>query len=149
MVHTLVVYAPEKSRCAVAAQRIGTLLKKRKYSVVIKEAASTSMPDLAAADIILFGSSVDSSRPARTFLHPDYGELARSLKGVNLAGRVVGLFSEEDKMLTTLAKALADTGVAPDKENHLKLAETTGADPAALNRWLGPLVKQLEILRER
>ncbi len=149
MVHTLVIYAPEKSRSAEAAQRIGALLKKRKYSVVIKEAASTSMPDLAAADIILFGSSVGNSRPARTFLHPDYGELARSLKGVNLAGRVVGLFSEEDRVFAALEKALGDTGVALGKENHLTLAEAAGPNPAALDRWLGPMIKQLETLRER
>ena len=115
MVRALIVFAPATPVFLDIAERIEAELNREDFSVIIKPAAAATIPDIAASDLILFGSAKDD----KTAVHTDFSEINRALAGINLAGRIAGLFALnsaetiekfksmlEDSEITVLKEAL-------------------------------------------
>jgi len=107
--------------------------------VAAKKAARAHTPDLAAADLLLLGSAPEGAAP----IHPDFTELLRALRGMTLAGRVVGVFSlGADSTLQVFRRALQDCEVPlPDSCFFRAGGEARSGE---LTSWLRPLVERAE-----
>ena len=139
MFRAAVIYAPS-SREDVA-ERISASLDRKRFRVSVKPAGQASIPDLAAADLVLLGSSAQAQ--GRAALPAEFAEILRALSGINLAGRVAGIFAAGgDAPLAAWKKALKDCGIRLD-DNLLRV---DGADPKALSGWVGGLARQVEEL---
>jgi flavodoxin len=141
MFRAAVIYAP--AALEAAAERISASLDRKRFQVSVKPADQATIPDLAAADLVLLGSSVQG----RGALPKEFAEILRALAGINLAGRVAGIFAAgSDAPLAAWKKALKDCGIRLED----KLLRSDGADPRALSAWVGGLARQVEELaRER
>jgi hypothetical protein len=142
MFRAAVIYAP--AALQAAAERVSASLDRKRFKVSVKTAGEASVPDLAAADLVLLGSSPEG----RAALPQEFAEILRALAGINLAGRVAGVFAEgSDAPLAAWKKALMDSGILLRSENLLRC---DGADPRALSAWVAGLARQVEKLaRER
>jgi len=138
MLRAAVIYAP--AALQAAAERISGSLDRKRFRVSVKLAGEATIPDLAAADLVLLGSSAQG----RAALPPEFAEILRALAGINLAGRVAGVFAEgSDAPLAAWKKALKDSGILLQPENLLRC---DGADAKALSAWVGGLAGQVEEL---
>jgi flavodoxin len=136
MFRAAVLYAP--SDLGPLAERIAASLDRRRFQVTVRPAADAAIPDLSTADLVLLGSSPQG----RAALHPDFAEILRALSGINLAGRVAGVFAAgSDAPLAAWKKALKDCDIRLEPENLLR---ADGADAKALAGWVGRLTRQLE-----
>jgi flavodoxin len=138
MFRAAVIYAP--AALQKEAERISASLDRKRFQVSLKAADQATVPDLAASDLVLLGSSAQG----RAALPPEFAEILRALAGINLAGRVAGIFAAgSDTPLAAWKKALKDSGIRLDAENLLR---TDGADSRALSAWVGGLTRQVEEL---
>ncbi len=136
-----IIYAPADSAVAALAAEMEHAFDPNQFRVRMKEAAQAAVPDLAAADVILLGSQPDG----RAAVHRGFNEIIRSLRGINLAGRVAGLFAVGSrKTLEVLRRALKDSDV-------LIAAEEFVLEPGAGDRhgekagaWVRSIVELLE-----
>jgi flavodoxin len=135
MFRAAVIYAPAALQSA--AERIADSLDRQRFHVLVKPADQASIPDLAAADLVLLGSSAQD----RAALPAEFAEIARALGGIDLSGRVAGVFAAGgDTPLAVWKKALKDSGIRLE-ENLLR---SDGADAKALGGWLAGLTRQVE-----
>ncbi len=135
MLRAAVIYAPDALQAA--AERVSASLDRKRFQVSVKPAGEAAAPDLAAADLLLLGSSAQG----RTALPREFAEILRALAGINLAGRVAGVFAEgSDAPLAAWKKALRDSGIRL-AENLLRCDE---ADAGTLSGWVGGLARQVE-----
>jgi hypothetical protein len=105
--------------------------------VVAKQASQAHTPDLAAADLVLLGSAPGGAAP----IHPDFSELLRALRGMTLAGRVVGVFSlAADSPLQGFRLALQDCEVPLPDSCFFRGGGSAKAGELAA--WLRPLVER-------
>lgn len=141
MFRAVVIYAPSDEAMRSLAERIAGCLDRKRFSVKVKPAAEAAASDLAAADLLLLGGAPKGRSP----LHPEFGELARALAGMNLAGRVAGLFAAEaEGPLAALRKALKDTEVRLPADGSLR---ADLANDRELTAWLAALSAQLDEIR--
>jgi flavodoxin len=137
MFRAAVIYAP--AALQASAERVSASLDRKRFQVSVKPAGEAAAPDLAAADLVLLGSSAQG----RAALPQEFGEIVRALAGINLAGRVVGVFAEgSDAPLAAWKKALRDSGIRLE-ENLLRSDE---ADSRAVSAWTGALARRVEEL---
>ena len=136
MFRVAVIYAP--AELGTVAEKIAGLLDHKRFQVALKPAAEAAVADLSAADLVLLGSSPQG----RGALPQDFAEILRALAGINLAGRVGGVFaSGGDASLAAWKKALKDCELRLGPESFLR---ADGADASALAGWIGGLTRQLE-----
>jgi flavodoxin len=139
MFRAAVIYAP--AALQAVAERISAALDRKRFQVSVKPAEQASIPDLAAADLVLLGSSAQAQAGAP--LPVEFAELLRALSGINLAGRVGGIFAAgSDAPLAAWKKALQDSDLRVD-ENLLRCDQ---ADAQALRGWVVELARQVEEL---
>ena len=142
MYHCAVIYAPAEGEINKIADAVRESMQMCKFSVAVKEAAGASIPDMAAADLILLGSSPQGEGEAS--IHSDFSEIIRALEGVNLAGRVAGVFAvDSEKTLTDFRKALKDSEITLKNEN-LILIKSNKIDKNKIKKWLNRLSAQVE-----
>jgi hypothetical protein len=139
MFRAAVIYAPADAPMQGLAERVAAALDHRRFAVALKPAAQAAIPDLAACDLLLIGAAPQG----RAAVHPDFAELLRALTGVNLAGRVAGLFTPAgEASLQAIRKALKDTDIRLEPQNLFLAEESKGAGQVA--KWIELLVEQLE-----
>jgi flavodoxin len=137
MFRAAVIYAP--AALQQEAERISASLDRKRFKVSLKAADQATVPDLAAADLVLLGSSAQG----RSGLPPEFAEILRALAGINLAGKIGGVFAEgSDAPLAAWKKALKDSGIRLE-ESQLR---ADGADAKTLSAWVGALARQVEEL---
>jgi flavodoxin len=139
MFRAAVIYASADPTMVALAERVAASLDRRRFSVALKPAAQAAIPDLAASDLVLLGFAPQG----RAAVDVEFAELLRALSGVNLAGRVAGLFTTGGEgSLQPLKKALKDTDIHLTPESLLPEGETKGCRHIA--DWIARLVAQLE-----
>jgi flavodoxin len=135
MFRAAVIYAP--AALQAMAERIADSLDRQRFRVLVKPADQASIPDLAAADLVLLGSSAQG----RAALPAEFAEIVRALSGIDLGGRVAGVFAAgSDAPLAAWKKALKDSGIRLE-ENLLR---SDGADSKTLSGWVAGLTRQVE-----
>jgi flavodoxin len=135
MFRVAVIYAP--AALQAAAERIADSLDRQRFRVLVKPADQASVPDLAAADLVLLGSSAQG----RAALPAEFAEIVRALSGIDLSGRVAGVFAAgSDAPLAAWKKALKDSGIRLEES----LLRSDGTDAKALGAWLAALTGQVE-----
>jgi len=140
MFRAAVIYAPADGPVQALADRIAKSLAGSRIAVSLKPAASASISDLAACDLILLGCASQGKSP----IHSDFAEIVRALAGINLAGRVAGVFAlASEAALLAWKKALKDTDIRLEPDNLL-LAKKPEVRAKELSAWDGQLAAQLE-----
>lgn len=140
MYQAAVIYAPASPEMEALSAVIDGRLREHRIKVVRKEAAQAIIPDLAAADLVLLGSTA----AGKAAIHGDFAEILRALKGISLAGRVVGVFAlRSDSTLKAFQKALEDCEIPLDERQFLSVEAPENA-PQDLGPWVGGLIAELE-----
>ncbi len=141
MYRAAVIYAPEEDRVRTVAQAAAAALDARGVRVTLKEAVNAGIPDLTASDLIFLGCCSDDVGP----IHHEFAEMVRALSGVNLAGRVAGVFGVDSPQTPrAFREALRDSEVT--LEGGAELAVQGPADPARIAAWADGLTSRLEEL---
>jgi hypothetical protein len=120
----LVLYedgCPEMER---VARSIAERIEGSGRETMLRSASSATIPELLAAGLYLFG--------AETAEIPSYAEVARVLKGVNLAGRKAVFFGASGAAVARLRVMCADTEVSAA---HADLVGRR-IESAAIAAWL-------------
>ena len=136
MYRLTILYAPEDEEYAGPAKQLGDAFSELGLDVVVKAAKNAGIPDILAADIVIFGSSV-----FKPYLHPHFAEMVRAFKGINLAGKFAGFLSYSDNNAPRLfRKALRDTGIYEFRRDLV--INSGGAEPAELMKWAQELYEK-------
>jgi flavodoxin len=143
MPSVFITHAPDTSEARKTVDLVRAAFESARFSASSKPAAQATMPDLAGADLVVFGLQKTGAAD-----HPEeLADLLRALKGVNLAGRVVGFFSlGGEKASVRLRKVLRDTDAAISDEEPA-LGDARPSRPADIDSWTGKLSAQLQDLR--
>ena len=138
-----ITYAPDSADARKTIEQVRAAFEAASFAVVAKPAATAAMPDLAGADLVVFGLQKADAGDSPEEL----SELLRSLKGVNLAGRAVGFFSlGADKASARLRKVLRDTD-AVLSEDEPGFGDARPTRPADIESWVKKLTALLQDLR--
>ncbi len=138
MYRLTILYAPEDEEYAGPAKQLGDAFSELGLDVVVKAAKNAGIPDILAADIVIFGSSV-----FKPYLHPHFAEMVRAFKGINLAGKFAGFLSYGDNNAPRLfRKALRDTDIFEFRRDLV--ISSGGAEPAELMKWAKELYEKCE-----
>ena len=114
MYSVLILWAPDSAENRRVIEAVTRALEELKTSPTAKRVSDSTVVDLTATDIVLFG--VEKSGAAE--LPPDYNECLRYFKGITLAGRTAGFFSlGNEKATARLRRALKDTEIAQADED--------------------------------
>lgn len=141
MYHAVIIYASGENKLKSIVGKIEESFDKDKFEVVVKDAADASIPDIAAADLILLGSSQEGSKA----VHSNFAEIIRAFEGISLAGRVAGLFSvDSERTLSKFKKALKDSEVTLKKENSFLVNSSERINKTQIREWLQTLSAQVE-----
>jgi len=107
MNRVIILYAPDTPELAQAADKIKRALASEDFTVEIKTSKQCSIQDLAANDLVIAGF-----RDAKKWPHPDFAEINRALSGINLAGRIAGVFGmDTDGMIENFRKSFNDSDI--------------------------------------
>ena len=131
MHNLFITYAPDTAETRRVVDQVRAAFDTAAFTVSAKSAASSLVPDLANADLLIFGlqKTGGSETPA------EFSELVRSLKGANLAGRAAASFSfGSEKASARLRKALRDTGVSLSEEDPV-FGDQRPARQADIAEW--------------
>lgn len=116
MYNVLILWAPDSAETRKVAEYVRAAFNEGRFKTTLKKADETSIVDVAAADVVIFG--LQKSGGAE--VPPEYSELLRVFKGVTLAGRAAGVFSVgTEKASAKIKKSLKDTEVALFEEDPL------------------------------
>lgn len=136
-----IIYAPRDSAIAALAAELERAFDSRHYIIRIKDASKVAVPDLAAADIILIGSMPEG----RSVVHPSFAEILRALKGVNLAGRVAGIFAVGSRKTSeALRRALEDSDVILADEELILEMDTENRHVERARSWVQMLIEHFD-----
>ena len=139
-----ITYAPDSADTRRTVDHVRAAFDPAAFSVSVKPAAETAMPDLAGADLVVFGLQKAQGGDAPV----DYAELLRSLKGVNLGGRAAAIFSlGADKASAKLRKALRDTDITLVEDEPSLPTDHKPSSPAEIEAWTRKLSSSLLELR--
>jgi flavorubredoxin len=138
-----ITYAPDTPENRKTVEQVRSAFDPAAYAVTAKPAAGSLMPDLAGADLLVFGLQKAQGADAPA----EYAELLRSLKGVNLAGRAAGVFSfGGEKASARLRKVLRDTSAAVAEEEPV-FSDQKPTRQAEIEAWARQLSTSLQDLR--
>ncbi len=116
MYNVLILWAPDSAETRKVVEVVRAAFNEGKYKTTVKKADESSIVDIAAADVVIFGLQKSSAAE----LPPEYSDLMRVFKGVTLAGRAAGVFSVgSEKASAKIRKSLKDTEVAIFEEDPL------------------------------
>ncbi|MBN2738911.1 MAG: hypothetical protein JXR70_18160 [Spirochaetales bacterium] len=136
MKNVLILYAPQNESFKTVYLKLESFFSKSQYRVKILSAKEASIPDLSAADIIIFGSGKNKTKA----IHSDYNEIVRSAQGINLAGRVAGFLSFNANDIFNIFKAkFKDSDIAIFPET-LEI-DVDIFDEKTLSKWTDAFIK--------
>ncbi|MBN2442271.1 MAG: flavodoxin family protein [Spirochaetales bacterium] len=128
MLKVIILYAPEDKSTNNPVNNIKTAFENEKCVVLAKSAKNTTIPDITASEILIIGSKTDGKKS----IHPEFKELTRALKGINLAGRTAGIFSfDNEKTVTSFKEVLHDSGISLYNLNLYFKNEMSYSSPTA------------------
>jgi len=120
---TLVLFEDGKPEIEREAKAIADRLEEQGRMASVKSASSIAISDILSADLYLFGADAVGSAA--------FGELARLLKGINLASRKVAFFGSSGAAVAWLRGLCTDTELTVAHSDFIGRPE-----PAALSAWL-------------
>ncbi len=134
MYNLFISYAPDSPENRKSVEEVQAAFDSAQFKAVVKKAAESSIIDLAAADIVLFGAE----KTGASDMHTDFTEIARVTKGANLSGKTAGFFSfGAEKASSKLRKALHNSDISLFEDEPA--AGEKGPKPADLKEWAGKL----------
>jgi hypothetical protein len=114
----------ESQDCERDAKAIAERLESQGCSVALEPASGASVSQVLAAQLYVLGAQAPGS--------PSYAELARVLKGMNLAGRKAAFFGPTGATVAWLRSLCADTEVLFARSDLVGRRP----DPSAISSWL-------------
>jgi hypothetical protein len=115
------------------AHVIKKVLEQWGWKTTMKPAEEARIPDLTPVDLMFFGAEDSVSLPSSS-----YGELFRSLQGVNFAGRKGALFSTSTGGVEALRKMVQDSELVLSRSPLVVKKDTT---EGSVETWLRTMVE--------
>jgi menaquinone-dependent protoporphyrinogen IX oxidase len=139
MTKVIILYAPHDSGIKKFIEALLKAFDKKRFTVTAKNALKSHIPDIAAADAVVFGSKGNSA----VSIHAEFKELLRAFSGVNLAGKSAGFFLEKNTdTFKDFEKALKVSDISIFDEPLIY--QEKGIDAKQLRRWADKFGKFLE-----
>jgi len=136
MYSVLILWAPESTENRRIVEAIARAFDESKITPLVKKVAESSIADINAADIVVFGTQKTGNGDVPS----EYSELLRVFKGITLAGRTAAFFSMgPEKCTTKLRKSLKDTEIAQIDDDPLFTDQRDGVPPDMVE-WVRRLV---------
>jgi flavodoxin len=137
MYNVLILWAPDTAENRRIVDTVAGAFSDAKTAPSVKKATDAIVADVTRSDIIVFGTQ----KTGNGDLPPDFNDCLRYLKGINLAGRTVGLFSMgTEKSTARLRKALKDTDIYQLEDDPLFTDQKPGK-PVEVVEWTKKLVQ--------
>jgi hypothetical protein len=131
--YVLIVYVAEQQYQRIISGYLLETFISLNYNAKILSATETQMNDIAAADIIVFGSFEKNHKISES----GYSEINRSLQGINLSGRIAAFFTYQDEPeIIQFEKMLEPSGIHLYRKPLLYNKDTGTADT---NIWADTL----------
>ncbi len=109
MYNVLILWGPDSAETRKVVEAVRGALNEGRFKTTAKKATESSIVDIAAADMVIFGLR----KAGASEVPPEFSDLMRIFKGVTLAGRAAGIFSVgTEKASSRIRKSLKDTEVA-------------------------------------
>jgi len=136
--NALIVYTSNSPTLKELTKKLNSFINDSLLEVRVKPAAETEVPHVCAADIIFFGSDESGS----TFGKGEFKELERAFAGINLAGKVAGLFScSSTAAIDSLKEMLKSTGITIGGEPYLGCKkEDFGEESERIKKWVNEVI---------
>jgi flavodoxin len=130
MFRVIILYAPDEETITTIAAVIETAFHNERCVTAVKAAKDALIPDIAGSDIVILGSKAEGKKP----IHPDYKEIVRALRGINLAGRIAGIFTfEHDGTVDSFKQVLNDSDITIYEKSLF--IESGQWDQAVITEW--------------
>lgn len=108
MYKVIILYAPDEKTIVDTVNDIEIAFNNENCITAVKAAKNALIPDIAASEIVILGSKAEGKR----LIHSDFKEIIRSLRGINLAGRIAGIFSfDQEETFVSFKQALNDSDI--------------------------------------
>ncbi len=133
MNRVIILYAPDIPELKQASDKIKKAFSAEDFKVEIKPSKEGSIQDLAASDIVITGF-----KDAKKWAHPDFAEIARALSGINLAGRIAGVFATDTEGMTSQFRKTFDDSDITIFEEALVVGRE--GDVKAMNAWVKNII---------
>lgn len=135
MFNVAIIYAPQKSELKELAEIIKNSFNSKSFKVIIKSASQASIPDIAAAEILILAANSSGSSP----IHSDFSEILRALKGVNLAGRLAAFYAVNTSDTFKAFKKILNNSEAEIGPELFLSAKGKKARKAEIKNWIEEL----------
>jgi hypothetical protein len=140
MRRVLVLWAPDTADTRRVAEAVRKAFEQANCAATALPALEATIAHIAAAELLVIGAQ----KAVGVEAHPDFTELLRAFRGVNLAGRAAGLFAiGPEKSSACLRRALNDTEIAMLEDEPCFSDSKVGSSPE-----LGEWARRLIALRE-
>ncbi len=142
MNRVIILYAPDTPDLKSQAEKIKKAFSSESLEPLLKPAKECSIQDIIASDIIVLGL-----KEAKKGIHKDFAEIERALSGINLAGRLAGLFAADtESSMKQFAKSFEASGIGIVAE----ALSTDASSGKQINEWVAAIaIKYKEGLNER
>ena len=132
----LILWAPDTAENRKIVDAVSSAFDDAKVTFLARKATETTIADLTAAQIIVFGTQKMSNGD----LPADYAECVRVFKGMTLAGRTAGFFSiGTERASARLRKALKDTEITQIDDDPVFSDQKSGKSQE-MTEWVRKLV---------
>jgi hypothetical protein len=122
----LIAYESTKPELKACAERVKKAADSLSYRSVVKCAEDVTIPEILAAQAYVFGASFP--------LSDEFREIERVLRGINLAGRRCGLFSDGEPKAVDFLRAMSTDSELKLYKDSLDYSRVS--DEEAVLAWL-------------
>ena len=102
----LIVYATNSGGTQIASQSIQEVLTGKTHTVVVKQAAQTSPPELGQYDLVILGSPSWDYESQEGLPHADFIDLIKKCQGTAFEGKKFAVFGLGDSSYTHFCGAV-------------------------------------------
>lgn len=129
----IVVYSPETGDIKSLAEKIGHEYKEAGCIVTIKPAVKVTIPEINAAQLLVFGSEEEGA----SFPDGGFKEIVRTFTGINLVQKNGVLFSYSKQTAIDGLKAMVkDTGLKLHVSDFIYSMNGKTAKDKKLEKWI-------------
>jgi flavodoxin len=129
----IVVFSPQEGDLKTLAETIAHKYEETNCSVVLKSAEQVSIPEINAADILVFGTEEEGT----ALLSGGYREIARAFSGINLAGKIGAFFSySRGESIQNLREMVKDTDLELISSDLIFLQNGKSIKDKKIDKWI-------------
>ena len=135
MFRVIILFAPDNQDIINPVNDLKAAFENEKCRIEAKAVKNAMMPDIAASEIVILGSKSEGKNP----VHTDFKEIIRALQGINLAGKIAGIFYfGNEETVVTFKQALQDSDIVAYEKSLL--IEDGKSDSTIIVEWVKNII---------